>query len=120
MKAATTPMEYIRKVLQNHGRGVITDAELAAAVFPALSDSNLRDFLIMVSPAVLQVLTLEALAAPRTEEDWRQLRLVAAVSIPTEGEGWRRSDGDHRTRYRRGVESLRRHVEAKLNNGKAA
>jgi hypothetical protein len=111
-----TPMEYIRKVLQNHGRGVIFDAELAAAVFPALSDSNLRDFLIMVSPAVLQVLTREALAAPRTEEQWREIRLVGGGSIPTDGEGLRRSDGDYKSRYRKGVESLRRHVEAKLTD----
>lgn len=107
-----TQMEHIRKALQNHGRGVITDAELGAAVFPALSEANLKDFLIMVSPAVLQVLTREALAAPRTPEAWRALHLMNAKLPPADPDAGRRPTVDVKSLYRRGVESLRRHVEA--------
>ena len=111
----TQSMEHIRKALQNHGRGVLTDSELAAAVFPALDERNLKDFLIMVSPAVLQVLTREALAGPRTEEGWRELRLTSAVPPPPrDPDLGRRADGDLTTKYRRGLEALRRHVETKL------
>jgi len=92
-----TQMEIIRKVLQNHGRGVITDSELAVGLFPLLTQENLNDFLIMVSPAVLQVLRKDALAAPRTEEGWRELKL---------------NGGDLKRRYRVGAEALRRHVES--------
>jgi hypothetical protein len=106
-----THMEHIRKALQNHGRGVITDAELAGSVFPALSEANLKDFLVLVSPAVLQVLTREAPAAPRTEEGWRALRLENAKAPPRDADAGRSSEVDVRTKYRRGVEALRRHVE---------
>ena len=108
-----TLMDHIRKTLQNHGRGVLTDGELAAAVFPSLDDGNLKDFLVMVSPAVLQVLTREALAAPRTPEEWRALRLEGAKPPPRDPDAPRRADADVKTLYRRGVESLRRHVEGK-------
>ena len=105
-------LEHIRKTLQNHGRGVVTDAELAGAVFPSLDERNLKDFLVMVSPAVLQVLTREALAAPRTEEGWRELRLVSLVAPPRDPDAGRRSEGDLKSKYRKGAEALRRHVEA--------
>ena len=108
-----TQMDHIRKMLQNHGRGVLTDAELGPAVFPALDDVNLKDFLVMVSPAVLQVLTRDALSAPRTPEEWRALRLDNAKLPPRDPDAPRRADADVKTLYRRGVESLRRHVEAK-------
>ena len=107
-----THMEHIRKTLQNHGRGVVTDAELGAAVFPALDDANLKDFLVMVSPAVLQALTQQALSAPRTPEEWRGLRLDGLKPPPRDPDGPRRTE-DVKTLYRRGVESLRRHVEGK-------
>ena len=108
-----TQMEHIRKMLQNHGRGVLTDAELGAVVFPSLDEGNLKDFLIMVSPAVLEVLTRQALAAPRTPEEWRALRLEGAKPPPRDPDNPRRADGDLKALYRRGVESLRRHVEGK-------
>ena len=107
-----TQMEYIRKVLQNHGRGVVTDEELGPALFPALSQENLGEFLVMVSPAVLHVLTRDALAAPRTDEGWRELRVLFG------GAPDRRSNADPKAQYRRGLEALRRHVETKLNEGR--
>ena len=103
-----TQMELIRKVLQNHGRGVTTDEELGAALFPALSPENLGEFLVMVSPAVLHVLTRDALAAPRTEKGWREARVIFS------------GGADRKTQYRRGLEALRRHVETKLNDGRSS
>jgi hypothetical protein len=114
-----TTMDYIRKVLQNHGRGVVTDEELGPALFPALSQENLGEFLVMVSPAVLQVLTRDALAAPRTDEDWRALRIVfSGATDRRDGESSRRPSADPKAQYRRGLEALRRHVETKLNDGR--
>ena len=110
-------MESIRKMLQNHGRGVITDEELAASLFPMLSDANLKDFLVIVSPAVLQVLTRVALAAPRTEERWQEVIHILGGTVGHQtGDAARRSEADYRTRYRRGLEALRRHVETKLKD----
>ena len=115
-----TQMELIRKVLQNHGRGVITDEELGPALFPALSPENLGEFLVMVSPAVLQVLTRDALAAPRTDEGWRELRVTfSGADDRRDGESSRRPGADRKAQYRRGLEALRKHVETKLNDGRA-
>ena len=112
----TTPtdMDLIRKALQNHGRGVIADAELAAAVFPSLTESNLREYLIIVSRGVAEQLMREAQSAPRTEPAWEALvRIPGAPSDGRDTPSARRAEADFRTRYRRGVEVLRGHIERK-------
>ena len=111
----TTPtdMDMIRKALQNHGRGVIADPELAAAVFPFMTETNLREYLIIVSRGVAEQLMREAQGAPRTEQGWQELRIPGAPTDTRDTPAGRRAEADFRARYRRGVEVLRGHIERK-------
>ena len=114
---APTDMDLIRKALQNHGRGVIADADLAAAVFPCLTESNLREYLMIVSRGVAEQLMREAQSAPRTEQAWQDLlRIPGAPSDGRDTPASRRAEADFRARYRRGVEVLRGHIERQEAN----
>ena len=104
--------EYLRTVLRGYRRGAITDSELPTAVFPALSTETLDEFLTITSPDVLGLLKAAAEAAPKTDPEWGEhIPIMGGTFDARDADTWRQADADQRQRYRRGVETLRQHLE---------
>ena len=109
-----TPTQYLRKVISNYELGVITDRELPGAVFRGLTTENLRELLTFASPRVLATLRNSAAAAPTDDKGWSELISITGGTFDArDEETWRQAEAIERTRFRQGVETLRRHFEGR-------